>query len=429
MLSQIQPHSLGSVRNRHASFSRKVSTVKATSLFEKSLLFLIIVALPLEDHLHIVPGFSILFFIFGIVAIYVLLHRPWVLTSTIRHPVFKAAYVFLGLSLFIEYTHPYTDLGEIIRIGQMVIGAILVATLCRDHACLKAGCYGYIVAGIWLSILLYLSSYGVLAGAQATDFAEASKLRAETFGESPLQANLNRMAFFAAQGTVVALASALTVRSSLSRNLFMGIGLFCLVATFLPLSRGGVVIAIVSCASVMYAYGLRQGKALILAALMVGAMFMWVPDAVWTRMSFSTESHDGKLEGRAQVYLAAVEHFPEYAITGVGAGNFWSSWGRTSHFAMSYGVAGAHNCFLQVTLYWGIAALGALLVLLWRAYRCLPISCGRYQSSLCLLGVAISLLLLSTVMHNVYAKQFSLGLGLLVASRLWIWPNGVIPSE
>jgi len=166
MFSRIEPNSLGSVRHRLSSFSRKVSADKATSVLEKSLLLLIIVALPWEDHFRIVSGFSSLFFIFGIVAIYVLLRRPMAFASAIWHPVFRAAYVFLGVILLIEYSHPYADFDEIIRIGQMVIGAMLVAALCLDHACLRVACYGYIVAGIWLSILLYLTSFGasLLAG-------------------------------------------------------------------------------------------------------------------------------------------------------------------------------------------------------------------------------------------------------------------------
>src|SRR5688572_5219245 len=152
--------------------TRRATTVTSTSVVERLLLILIILVLPLEDHLLIIPEISVLFIIFGVVAVYVLLARPWAFASTMRDPVFKAAYVFLGLSLFIEYAHPYSDHREIIRIGQMIIGAVLVAAICRDQACLKAGCYGYIATGIWLSILLYGTSYGVLVGASVTDFDE-----------------------------------------------------------------------------------------------------------------------------------------------------------------------------------------------------------------------------------------------------------------
>jgi hypothetical protein len=409
--------------------ARRVTTVTTTSVLERLLLALMIVILPLEDHFILVPDFSMTFVVFGIVGMYVLLNRSIALGLVLRHPLFVAAYAFLGVAVLVELFHPNADFFEIGRIGQMIAGAILIASICRDRSSLKAACYGYVVTGIWLSLVLFLTSYDVLQGAKPMDFHEASQLRGEAFEENPVEGNLNGMAFVAAQGTVVAFASALTARSVLLRNFLMSAGLFCLVATFLPMSRSGVVIAIVSCASVLYTFGLRRGKAMLLAALTVGAIFMWVPESVWTRMSFSTETYDGKMEGRARVYMAAIEHFPEYAIAGVGAGNFWSSWGRKSHFAKGGGVSGAHNSFLQVTLYWGILGLVSLLVLLWQAYRCLPRYCNLEAESLCLLGIGVSLLLLSVVTHNVYAKQFSLGLGMLVGARCWIWPTGVVPSE
>jgi hypothetical protein len=409
--------------------ARRATSVTTTSVLERLLLVLIIVVLPLENHIRKVPGYSILFFLFGIVAIYVVLNRPWALKRAICHPVFRAAFGFLGLSLAIEYTHPYSDTSEILRIGQMILGGIVVASICRDLASLQAALLGYVVAGIWVSVVLFLTSYGALQAGNPMDFNEASLLRVEAFMENPVQGNLNGMAFVAAQGTVVAFASALTARSVLLRSFLMSAGLFCLVATFLPMSRSGVVIAIVSCASVLYAFGLRRGKAMLLAALIVGAIFMWVPESVWTRMSFSTETYDGKMEGRALVYMAAIEHFPEYAITGVGAGNFWSSWGPRSRFAGGDGMlSGSHNCFFQVTLYWGVGALVVLLSVLWQAYRNLPRHCNREPESLCLVGISVSLLLLSLVVHNVYAKEFSLGLGMLVGARCWIWPIGVVQS-
>ncbi|MGQ0810212.1 MAG: O-antigen ligase family protein [Nitrospiraceae bacterium] len=390
------------------------------------MLLLTIIALPADDHFRFIPGYSVLFILFGYMAVYVLLTRFSELMLTLCHPAILAALLLLCLGFLIEFTHEKASYVELMRIAQMILGAILIATICRDLPALRVACYGYLVAGVWLSVLLFLTSYGALSTATTASFHEASQLREIAFDENPLKANLNNMAFGAGQAAVVALSWALTARASLNRSLIVGAGLLCLVGAFLPLSRGGVVITIVSCMSVMYAFGLRHGKAILLAIVLGGTILAFVPQSVWSRMSFTFEENDGKVEGRALVYKAAIDHLPDYIFTGVGAGNFWSGWGRRSEFASRGHLGGAHNCFFQVTLYWGILGLTALLLVFWNAYRCVPRYCNREAAALCILGIGVSLLLFSMVIHNLYAKEFSLGLGLLVGAHRWIWPQGIV---
>lgn len=397
-----------------------------TTRFEQIMLFLVIVALPAENHFIPIPGFSTLFVLFGILALYVTLSRFSVLLQTLFHPVFLATYVFLGFGFLMEVTHDNASYGELMRIAQMIVGGILVATLCRDWHALKAACHGYLFAGLYLAMLLFLTSYGALSQANTSNFQEASQLRAMAFEDNPFQSNLNSMAFVAGQGTAVALAWALTATESLPRLLYMAAGVMCLIGSFLPLSRGGVAITIAACATVVYAVGLRQGRAILITALLLGAVLIWVPQSVWSRMSFSFEEREGKVEGRALVYSTALENVPDYLFTGVGAGNFWSTWGLKTAFAHRGRVSGSHNCFLQVTLYWGIFGLLALLLIFWQAYRCIPYFSSSDASSLSLIGIAVTLALYTMVIHSVYAKEFSLGLGMLVGGQRWIWPQGFV---
>lgn len=400
----------------------------STSTGEKVLLALIIITLPLESHLLIIPGFSVQFVMFGMVGLYLLLSRPSALLKTVGQPVFLAAYAFLVFSAAMEATAPHASYGELTRIAQMIMGAILIASICRDLAALRVALFAYLVAGLWLSILLFVTSYSTVKGMTSSTFEEASRLRAEAFSETPIEANINGMAFLAGQGAVVALSFALRARSLPVRNAFLGLGLFCMIGAFLPLSRGGVAIAVISCASVMYGFGLRHAKTLLVAILLGIAVFAVVPQAVWSRMSFSFEERDGKMEGRARVYKAAIDHLSDYILAGVGSGNYWSTWGRRTAFGENNSrVSGAHNSFLQVTLYWGVGGLLALLLIFWQAYRCLPSCAHREAASLSLLGLSVSLLLYAQVVHNLYAKEFCLGLGLLAGAHCWIWPKGIVP--
>ncbi len=398
-----------------------------TTGLEKALIALAIVALPTENHFLFIPGFSLQFILFGIIAVYIVLNRFSELLNTVGHPALLAAYLFLTIGFLVEWTHDHDSYYELIRVAQMIFGAILIACLCRDLPALKMACYGYLAAGLWLSILLFMTSYGTLNAAGASDFQEASQLRATVFEDNPLQANLNSMAFGAAQAAVVALSWGLLAQRTLPRGLYVAAGLICLIGAFLPLSRSGVAIALASCTSVMYAFGLRHAKGFLIAALLAGAVLMLVPQAVWSRMSFTFEKHEGKTEGRALVYGVAIDHFPEYFLAGVGAGNFYSHWGRRTELLSDSGrVSGVHNSFMQVTIYWGILGAMAFLLVFWQAYRCVPRCSSREAAALALVGIGVSILLFSMVSHNIYAKEYALALGLLVGAQNWIWPRGVV---
>lgn len=404
-----------------------------TTPLERALLIITIVLIPLEDHIPAIAGRSIIFLLFGVLGLYVFFNRPKVLSKICRHPLFLIGYIFLVLSFLIESLHPYADYQELIRVGQMLGGAIFVASLCRDRWALRTCMYGYLLVGLWMSVLLFLTAYGALQGVTATNFQEATVIRAKVFHDNPLQANLNRMAFFTAQGAVVALVLTLTAHSSFQRNLFFGITALCLIATFLPLSRSGIAIVIISCTVITFIYGLTYGgkyfnrfvKTVLLVISLGTVILMWVPDAVFSRLTFSTHIQEGeKMEARARIYTAALEHLPEYITTGVGTGNYWGPWGRQSKFAGKDGVYGAHNGFIQVTIYWGFLSLLALCGMIYQAYRCLPKRYSTDTLSLYLVGINLSLFLYLMVTHVLAFKGFSLGLGMLVGAHRWIWPQG-----
>lgn len=357
-----------------------------------------------------------MYILFGVLGAYVFLSQPMALVRMAIHPVFLAAYALVGLGYLIESMHVGPDYFELQRYRYMVIGGVVVAALCRDRRALQASLYGHLVAAIWLSVFLIVNFYSSLSGATATNLREASRVRRLTFAENSLAANLNKMTFQVAQGVVVAVALALTTNSWVRRNVFLGAALLSLVATFVPMSRSGVVIAIVSCLVVLFAYRGKRMRALMLAVALGTGILIWAPEATLIRLASLTTSsyYEEEADGRARIYAAAIEHLPEYVTAGVGAGNYWRWWGKTNGF----GTVGAHNSFIQVTIYWGIMGLLALFVVIWQAYRCLPKRSGADPLSLGLLGISISLLLYMMVTHNLYTKEFSLGLGMLAGLNL-----------
>jgi hypothetical protein len=421
----------------HGSLLRQPSRIRGMVLRRKArstrleqwLLAAAVVVIPLENRIPNIAGFGVTFIVFGVLAWHVVLNRSQSLARVWLHPVFITAYALLFVALFIESAQPESSYREIVRVALMIIGAVLIATICVDRRALLASIVGYLIVGVTFSFLLFLTSYGALSESSATDFANATNVREEVFLDNPLQVNLNDMAFVAAKGAVTALALMLCVASSRQRLLFVCIALLCTVAAFLPMSRGGIGAVVIAAASVLFTYGVGRAKTMLIGGLLAAGVAMWVPSAVWSRVMFSTESNeDGKLEGRARVYTAATEHFPDYALSGVGAGNFWGSWGMQSQFKHNAGVAGSHNVFFQVTIYWGLTALGILIALIWQLYRYFPKRCANDALALCLVGISVSSLILTLVIHNLYSKEFSLALGLIVGACTWIWPGGIVPS-
>ena len=410
----------------HSVSRQRKSLRYATTTLDRFLLMTTIILLPLEDHLPAVAGFSVLFILFGVLGLYNVLFRLRALRTVSSHPVFLTSYLIVILCALIETVHPNPNYSELSRFGFMIAGAVLIASFCRDQRALRIAMYGYVIASIWLSTLLFLTSYGFLQGASADDYNKASRVRTEAAKEISLSVNLNNVAMYTAQGSVVALALALPSRSFMWRNLLSAASLFCLIATFLPMSRGGIAVVIISSLAVLLLGRTKPLRMLFLAVILGIGALIWVPKVVFSRMDVPAGS-------RTRVYAAAFDHLNEYALTGVGAGNFWESWGYINGFRgpSGSGVLGAHNGFVQITLYWGLIGFLGLCALIWQAYYCLPTRQGRENDlALCLVGIAIALLLVLFFVHSFYEKWYSLGLGLLVGARCWVWQQGrILPKR
>ncbi len=403
------------------------SSIDGTTRFERILLLSTVAALPMEATLPTLGGTSGLFLVFVLLSGYVALFRRSFLARTWRHPVFAAGFALVGIGLVMEFAHGSSRYGEVLRIAAMVLGGVVIACLCRDRRALLAACYGYVLAGLLLAGLLLLTVYPVLSSIPAGSFDESGSVRALIFDEeSLLKLNLNAGAFLIVQGAVVAFAMALPARRRWRRIALLGASGICLVAGFLPMSRGAVLVAAVSLGVVTWGYGMLRPRSVAAMVVLVAAAYVWIPDAAYGRLALPTTVQRGEArltEGRILVYGAAIRHFPEYFLTGVGISHFYGRWGQHSGWALRRGgfVIGTHNCFAQVTVFWGVAALLALLTLAWRAYRHLPALSDPDPLKLCVVGILVTVAINSLTIHTIYDKEFSLALGLLVGSSNWIW--------
>lgn len=404
-----------------------------TTRAEQFLIFISIVMLPLQDYFPAIAGMSVMFLIYGALAVYVIVNRQRILGEVWCHSVFVAAYAFVIVSALLEYSSPLSSYGDIRRFAEMIGGAVCVAVLCRDRPALTAGLYGYMATALWVSVVLFSTGYETLQGMDAEDFYQAESLRSQAYGNKPMGANINALAFVCTQGAIVAFALSLSDRFKHLRVLLAGIACFCLIASLLPMSRGAATVGLVSFSAILYTHGFRQGKTLILLCILGMGVYAVVPDAVWSRMVYSSAvQRSGKLEARASLYDAALNRLPEYIVAGVGAGNFSQKWGLEKGFAKHKDGAliaqPAHNSPLQITINWGILGLTMFLWIVWCVYRSVPLHCGRDGLSLALLGIVVAVGLFLLVVHGYYNKQFSFAVGMLVGARQMIWPRGIVSA-
>lgn len=441
VISDMGRRSVSRVRRNTPLPTDRSLTPERTTTSERFLLMATVILFPLQNHLPAIAGASILFLLFAVLLGYTILYRSQALATMARRPVFLSAFVLLAVAFLIESGHPDAAYILIFQMGQMIIGAIVIAVICRDEAALQMVAYGYLIAGVWMSLLLLFTSYSTLSGATAMSFQEAQNIRVQAFEEKTLEANLNFMGFVAAQGTVVALVLAITSRSFQRCLFFLGLAVLCFVATFLPMSRTAALIVVLTSAVILLISRVNRIRLLMIAILLGVTLLAAVPGVVFSRLTFTTETNlRGKQESRAHLYATALKLLPEYFLTGVGAGNYWNSWGVRKGFTQQStgqvktytglqrpkGPKGPHSWYFAVTIYWGLAGLLALIVFVYQAYRCLPRQCGASPLSLCILGIVLSVFLLMFVSHTLNAKGVSLALGLLAAARYWIWPEGMV---
>lgn len=401
-----------------------ISLPNRSTPLDRLLLFGFIVLIPLQSYFPTYKGLSITFLFMALVATYFFIFRPVNLIKSILHPVSLSGLIFAGTSLVMEFLHDSHSYKTGIGIALMILGGVLVAGLCRDRKALQFGLYGFVVASCIVSLVLMLTVFGKLSTINAENAEEASRARVSVYSEKPLGNDINQLAFHAGQGVVAVLILGLTAKTISRKLLFLGVGAFMVVGTLLPMSRGGLAILVISCGSVAYFYGLMKPKMLLLLGTTFLIALLVVPGAVLSRLDLTDKGNLEKSDSRVALFVAVMDHVHEFWLFGIGENDFWGKWGKSSGFYNpNHGVVGAHNYYLQTMILWGMPGLLTLLALVWNAFRFFPRNVKSDPLKLFILGISISVLLESLVVHVFAGKEFSVVLGLIIGSALWIWPK------
>lgn len=383
---------------------------------------LLIAALPFQDHATPLMGYSIVKWAFAVVAVLTLFTRGQTMLSMASHPVFLSLWIIIALGGVLETLHG-GSLVEVRRITEMAGGAVVIASLCRSPKGVRFALTSYVIGGALVAGLLGFYYYGSVAGIGAGDFNEASQIRDAAFAESTFVIAPNAAGFMAAQGVVIAFMYLLGGAKA-SRKLFWGVlaiaGVF---GVFLSMSRGAA--AVIAMGTSIAVFRGDSGKLKVAVTVLSLAIIGYsiAPQAALSRISDFSAEHDvhsldgGQKESRVKVYEASFQHLQDYWAVGIGADNFWKDWAVAAGFPVHdrVGVIGSHNVFLQTTIYWGIAALLPLIGLAGQLVAVALRGRKGDPTAVCVAMLAASLIVWMMLQHSLFAKEFTIGLGVIVA--------------
>jgi hypothetical protein len=414
------PRTSGPAANGRKLPAAVAASAERSTRVGRVLLFVTIGALPFQEYLPTVGGFSFAWFFFAAIGAYIGFTQVRRFLRFAIQPAFLWAAAFLGAAAVLEWSHEYPSFVEIRSIAQMFLGAVLIGTLVRDGRALRTCVYGCLVTAWLFSVLMAADFYSPLAKERASNVSEASAARTRVAEAAPLGANLNHIGYVCGLGSVLSFVTALRSPRRRTQYLWYGLAGFSFVGSSLTLSRSGLLITAALYGLVFFKERLYKQKRVLLVSVLCAIVLGLTPNVAFKRIGVETAETSTRDEGRVVVFKATLHHLPECLISGVGVGGFWGRWGMLSDFGTGRGVVGSHNVFAQVTFYWGVFVLLLLLVTFFQIGRPLLRADGNKDATLALTVIGVGSILLMMFMHNLYAKEFSIAIGVISGWGWWM---------
>lgn len=392
-------------------------------LLDRVLVFLLVFSIYFEANLPFWGKASTPFLLFGITVAYLSFFRLPSLFRIISSRYFLASMAFATLCTLMESIHPRPMYEPITRFINMSVGVFCIAVMCRDRKALDVALFAFILASALQSVVLIAGTLNLLRVSSADGLHDATRVRIMAFEELFLKGNLNEISYFEAIGAIIGVIWSYYEKIRWRKIVLLLLTIPSILGVFLPASRTGALLFFLSLvvfavkSNIPYRRYLLSGLALTLFLLLA------VPGVVWVRLGSVVRIQELKEEdSRMRIYSSLVNHMDDYVLTGVGAGEYWNRWAIRSGITNRYTTdvaSAAHNAFFQVWIFWGLPALLAFLYLIHTFYRAVDsdIRGSRRKSSVFLFVLMIPVIFL--VYHSFYHKTFSIGLGLLLASRWW----------
>ncbi|HRH66853.1 MAG TPA: O-antigen ligase family protein [Bacteroidia bacterium] len=394
-----------------------------SSVFDRILIFLMVFSIYFEANLPYLGTASTPFLIFGCTLFYIGLTRLKTLLRLFSGKYFIASVVFAVVCIFMETIHPFPSYEFIFRYLNMTLGIFCIAVLCRDKTAFDIALFTFILASAFQSVILIFGTVPLLRSFSADGFYDASRARIQAFETFFLRGNLNDISYFSSIGALIGLIWMYFEPVRWKRITLMILTVPSILGVFLPASRTGAIIFFVSILIFVYKSKINLRSWVFPSLILIIFLFIAVPDVVWVRLgSILRFAELQETDSRTKVYTAVLNNIDQYAITGIGAGNYWHGWavsaGITNRFTTDVAMA-AHNAFFQLWIYWGLPGLISFLglIFMFRTAVDRNIEGDRMKSCLYIFITMIPMIFL--FYHSFYHKSFSIGLGMLLGARFW----------
>jgi len=394
-----------------------------SSAFDRLLIFLLVFSIYFEANLPYLGTASTPFLIFGFTFLYIGVTRLKTLMRLFSSKYFVASLVFAIICIFMETIHPFASYEFIFRYLNMTLGIFCIAVLCRDKTSFDIALFAFILASAFQSLFLIFGTVPLLRSFSAVGFYDASRARLQAFETFFLRGNLNEISYFSSIGAIIGLIWMYYERVKWKRVVLMTLTVPSILGVFLPASRTGAIIFFLSILIFVYKSKINLRSWVLPSLILLLFLFLAVPDVVWVRLgSLLRFAELQETDSRTKVYTAVLNNIDQYAITGVGAGNYWHGWavsaGITNRFTTDVAMA-AHNAFFQLWIYWGLPGLISFLALIYLYWTAVErnIAGNRMKSCLYIFMTMIPMIFL--FYHSFYHKSFSIGLGMLLGARFW----------
>ncbi len=392
---------------------------RATERFEQFLVGVLIGGLALEESLPRIGPVSVGFILFAIVGVYVFFRRPGSFRSVLGMPLPLAFGVLVLIGLISEVSRYDPMFHYPRRIGLMALGMIVVATLVRSRAAIRASLLAFLFVASVQAAIVGLSSGETLYSTAASDYFTATSARIAAFKDIPIQGNFNRLAFIIGIGGVLGLVVAGTLQSFRSRLLVRTLSMLCFFGVAFLASRSAILATLASATALVVLRQKKRGRSALIAACLLAVLWFAMPGVSRARLSFGEVSATGREDGRTQVYRKTLSNIPEVLPFGVGEARYWNEWA----FDVLQHRLGTHSAPLQFIVTWGFPGILALLLVVAGVIRSLPRIRVDDPLRFGMWAIAVGVLVRWLASHTVYDKEFSVLLGIIVGAQALVWPG------
>jgi len=394
-----------------------------SSLADKVLLFLVVASIFFEPLLPYFGGSSTTFFLFVFITAYVVFTRGQAIIKIAKSKYFLVFIFFTIVCVLMESIHYYQNYEYILRFANMGLGIFIISLLCRDKEALDVTVTSFILCSAANSVYLISGPFNYLRTYSVQGFNEASKARIEAFEQFSMRDHLNDISIFSGLGSILGIIAFIYEKIRWRKVVYAILILLALIGIFLPASRTGALIFIVSLFIFGYKTKVKVKPLIVPVILCTAVLLLIVPDVVWVRIgSIARLSEIQGEDSRAKLYQAIFRNIDQYLFTGVGSGYYWKSWAvkaGITNINDVYVPMAPHIAFFQVWIYWGLPGLMSFLFMMYIFSQALnkDISNDRQKASIYIFMAIIPVVFL--FYSSFYHKAFAVGAGLMLASRYW----------